>query len=150
MSLGAGDDYILLTDNGTVAVIGDLNGIETDFISGEAINAQLQDKSYFINYVNDIEFQKSHFQDTKPPNNFGRRMLQLCMSTGLRICNGRVGQDSGTITFNNKNGCSTIDYLLISSNEMFNVVKSFSVCKFNQYSCHAPIEAIFFILKVTK
>ena len=137
MSLSAGDDYILLTDNGTVAVIGDLNGrvgIETDFISGEAINAQLQDKSYFINYVNDIEFQKSHFQDTKPPNNFGRRMLQLCMSTGLRICN----------------GCSTIDYLLISSNEMFNVVKSFSVCKFNQYSCHAPIEAIFFILKVTK
>ena len=45
----------LFSDNGTVAVIGDLNsrvGIETDFISGEAIDAQLQDKISFINYVN--------------------------------------------------------------------------------------------------
>jgi len=123
----------LFSDNGTVAVIGDLNGrvgIETDFISGEAIDAQLQDKISFINYVNDIEFQKRHSEDTKPPNNFGRRILQLYMSTGLHICNARFGQDSGTITFNNKNGCSTIDYLLISGKEMSNVVKSFSVCKF--------------------
>jgi hypothetical protein len=120
--------------NGTVAVIGDLNGrvgIETDFISGEAIDAQLQDKSYFINYVNDIEFQKSHFQDTKPPNNFGRRMLQLCMSTGLRICNGRVGQDSGTITFNNKNGCSTIDYqtVRIYRLKVYSMIQHFDQCQ---------------------
>jgi len=136
----------LFTDNRTVAVIGDLNGrvgLETDFISGEAIDAQLQDNISFINYV--IEFQKRQSEDTKTPNNFSRRILQLCMSTGLHICNGRFGHGSRTITFNNKNGCSTIDYLLISGNEMSNVVKSFPVCKFNQYSCYAPIEAIFYL-----
>ena len=144
----------LFTENGAVAVIGYLNervGLETDFISGEAMDAQLQDNISFINYV--IEFKKRQSEDTETPNN-ARRILQLCMSTGLHICNGRFVHGSGTITFNNKNGCtfcSTIDYLLISGNEMSNIVKSFSICKFNQYSCHAPIDAIFFfILKVTK
>jgi hypothetical protein len=62
-------------------------------------------------------------EDLKVPNSFGRRILELCKSTGLRICNGRFGVDSSKFTFQNKNGCSVIDYLLISSDCIYSLIK---------------------------
>jgi hypothetical protein len=79
-------------------------------------------------------------EDLKVPNSFGRRILELCKSTGLRICNGRFGVDSSKFTFQNKNGCSVIDYLLISSHCVYSLIKKkLTVKEFNTYSCHAPL-----------
>jgi hypothetical protein len=50
--------------------------------------------------------------------------IYMCKSTGLRICNGRFGVDSSKFTFQNKNGCSVIDYLLISSDCVFYIEKT--------------------------
>ncbi|XP_071123308.1 uncharacterized protein [Mytilus edulis] len=136
----------MFSNIGNVAVIGDLNGRvgqEPDNITGDVIDKQLQDNISFINYVNDDVFLNRHSEDIKPPNNFGQRILQLCKNSGLRICNGRFGKESQKITFNNKNGCSVIDYMLISQNIMFNVINSFSVGSFNHFSCHAPLEVDF-------
>jgi hypothetical protein len=66
-------------------------------------------------------------------------ILELCKSTGLRICNGRFGVDSSKFTFQNKNGCSVIDYLLISSDCVYSLIKKLTVKEFNTYSCHAPL-----------
>ena len=78
-------------------------------------------------------------EDLKVPNSFGRRILELCKSTGLKICNGRFGVDSSKFTFQNKNGCSVIDYLLISSDCVYCLIKKLTVKEINTYSCHAPL-----------
>ena len=100
---------------GTVSVIGDLNGRvgqDADFIVNDVLNNELRDNISFIDYINDTDLFDRQSEDDKPPNAFGRRILELCKSSGLRICNGRFGADSRKITFNNKNGSSVIDYLL--------------------------------------
>ncbi|VDH98937.1 Hypothetical predicted protein [Mytilus galloprovincialis] len=127
---------------GTVAVIGDLNGrvgLKADNIVNDTLDKELINSISFIDYVNDSYICNRKSEDIKPPNSFGQRILQLCQSSGLRICNGRFGTDSGKITFNNKNGSSVIDYLLFTQSEMFKCLKSFYVEPFNMYSCHAPI-----------
>lgn len=63
-------------------------------------------------YTDDSEFQRRS-QDQGHVNNNGLLLLDLCKQTGLRILNGRVGQDSllGKYTFVNSRGCSVIDYV---------------------------------------
>ncbi|XP_063447953.1 uncharacterized protein LOC134727502 [Mytilus trossulus] len=133
---------------GTVAVLGDLNGrvgLKPDYLLNDFLDPLLQDNISFIDYENDRQdFVQRHSEETKAPNSFGQRILQLCKSSGLRICNGRFGEDSGKITFNNKNGCSVIDYLLLSEN-MFKIVKSFNVGMFTSFSCHAPLSVQFYL-----
>lgn len=112
----------------------------------DVLDPLLQDNISYIDYVNDRQdFVQRHSQDTKAPNSFGQRILQLCKSSGLRICNGRFGEDSGKITFNNKNGCCVIDYLLLFENDMFKIVKSFNVGMFTSFSCHAPLSVQFYL-----
>ncbi|VDI30527.1 Hypothetical predicted protein [Mytilus galloprovincialis] len=133
---------------GTVAVLGDLNGrvgLKPDYLLNDFLDPLLLDNISFIDYENDRQdFVQRHSEDTKAPNSFGQRILQLCKSSGLRICNGRFGEDSGKITFNNKNGCSVIDYLLLSEN-MFKIAKSFNVGMFTSFSCHAPLSVQFYL-----
>ncbi|VDI64106.1 Hypothetical predicted protein [Mytilus galloprovincialis] len=127
---------------GTVAVIGDLNGRvgrEKDFIEGDSLNKQLIDNIQFVDYISDNCLRDRITEDVKAPNSFGRRILELCKSSGLRICNGRYGVDSGKITFQNKNGSSLIDYLLMSHDSIDYLIKQLSVKDFNTYSCHAPL-----------
>ena len=66
-------------------------------------------------------------------------MLDLCKATGLRIANGRIGEDAtiGSYTYTNV-GSSTIDYLLLKQNS-FPVIKNFKVMEFNMFSDHAPL-----------
>ena len=72
-------------------------------------------------------------------NGFGKRMLHMCKSLGLRILNGRTrGDHSGSITFFSSRGFSVNDYCLINR-QYLNDVISFTVCDFNEYSDHAPI-----------
>ena len=93
-----------------------------------------------IDYVKDDIFTDRLSEDLKVPNSFGRRIfIELCKSTGLRICNGRFGVDSSKFTFQNKNGCSVIGYLLFSSDCVYRLIKKLSVKEFNTYSCHAPL-----------
>lgn len=132
----------IFNDLGTVSVIGDLNGrvgLESDYIPDDTLDKQLLDNISFINYTSDNSLPQRLSEDTNTPNSFGRRILQLCKSSGLRICNGRFGTESKKITFNNKNGSSVIDYLLYSQDRMFNEIKSFCIEPFNTFSCHAPV-----------
>ncbi|KAK3093141.1 hypothetical protein FSP39_011681 [Pinctada imbricata] len=79
-------------------------------------------------------------KDTKV-NSSGRRLLSICGRTGLRIVNGRIGDDSniGDFTFCNSQGQSVIDYFLCDDS-MFDSVQSFSILSFNEFSMHAPIK----------
>ena len=126
---------------GNIAVIGDLNGrigSERDFIEQDILDNHLRNNIFaFIDYELDIPSDRKT-EDLKPPNTFGRKILNMCKSTGLRVCNGRFGDESAKITFQNKNGCSIIDYLLLNRSA-FDNISDFIVGKFNTFSCHAPL-----------
>ena len=130
------------SSQGTVSIIGDLNGrveIEKDYIVSDVLDKHLLDDIQFLGYESDDILCDRLSEDLKSPNSFGCRILELCKSSSLRICNGRFGQDSSKITFSNKNGSSIIDYLLMSHDCLYNCIKNFKVCDFNTYSCHAPL-----------
>ena len=74
-------------------------GLEPDYIVNDSLDPFIQDHITFIDYINDNNIEKRHSEDTKAPNSFGQRILQLCKSSGLRICNGRFGPDSCKIIF---------------------------------------------------
>jgi hypothetical protein len=100
---------------------------------------KVQKYSICSQYETDELFPNRLPEDLRSPNSFGSRILELCKSSGLRIGNGRIGQDSSKITFSNKNGCSINDYLMMSHDSLYNTIKTFKVCHFNTFSCHAPL-----------
>ena len=74
-------------------------------------------------------------------NSSGRLLLDFCKGTGLRIANGRVGQDAniGECTYVGRNGSSLIDYILVSQN-MLDMFSSFHVCTPNIFSDHGEVK----------
>ena len=62
--------------------------------------------------------------DIKPLNNSGKLLLNLCKETSLKILNGRkIGDTFGKYTCRTYNGCSVVDYTLISTSSFQNVGK---------------------------
>ena len=58
-------------------------------------------------------------------NSYGDRLLELCQSAPLRICNGRTfGDVTGSYTCYKHHGQSTVDYCLVSP-RIYNMVSSF-------------------------
>ena len=77
--------------------------------------------------------------DMKRPNNSGKFLLELCKETGLRILNGRkVGDLDGNFTCIRYNGCSVVDYTLVSC-DLYNVIGCFEVHNFTPFSDHRLI-----------
>ena len=79
-------------------------------------------------------------EDVGHVNNNGLLLLEFCKQTGLRIMNGRVGNDSGIgrYTFVGHRGCSVVDYVL-GSQETFSLIKSFEVQEPNTFSDHCLV-----------
>ena len=72
-------------------------------------------------------------------NSFGRKLIQLCYTTGLTIANGRLGDDSdGKFTFCTSRGRSVNDYLLVSPID-YKLISYFNVLQFNEFSDHSPL-----------
>ena len=133
-----------LIDQGIVIVTGDLNSrvgegccdyIVNDIEPGNFVN----DNTNPFTYINDSAMSTRKSED-KHVNTFGRKLLELCRASGLRICNGRVNGDSnGKYTFYNHLGSSVIDYVIVDSNH-FDIIDNMHVCDFNTWSDHAPVE----------
>ena len=99
-----------------------------DFIIAGDFNARTSDLPDFIDenntYLPGVEangFENERetslrFSCDKEVNNYGRRLLDLCKSTSLRICNGRFPPmlESGNFTYVSKMGSSIIDYVIVS------------------------------------
>ena len=85
----------------------------------------------------DIPLRKS--QDRITDYN-GLKLLDMCISTGLLIANGRLHNDRniGKYTFCSYNGQSVVDYLLLNFSD-FDCISYFDVLDFNEYSDHALI-----------
>ena len=74
-------------------------------------------------------------------NEYGRKLINLCISTGLRIVNGRLHEDKeiGKYTCIKKRGCSVVDYV-IGSSDFFKYIHNFKVNDHTPFSDHNIIQ----------
>ena len=71
---------------------------------------------------------------------YGKVLLNLCISSNLRIVNGRIGTDRnvGEFTCYSPRGCSVVDYFVVSAHLM-SYISDMSVSDHSEYSDHCPI-----------
>jgi len=102
---------------GNIILLGDLNARTAkgaDFIQDDN-DKYLPD---IIPYIIDNDMPQRHNEDNVL-NDRGSALLDLCISAGLRILNGRMPGDSvGYLTCHKYNGSSTVDYGIVS-NDIF-------------------------------
>ena len=133
-------DYKFLICADFNARVGDLK----DFVSG--------DDSRYIDalpddYISDTE--RKRVSEDKVVNENGHDLIDFCKHTGLRIANGRIGEDAevGKCTYVGSTGSSLIDYVLVSEN-LFDAFSSFTVSDPNILSDHCIINFAFYICNV--
>ena len=123
----------------SMLICGDFNGRTSnnpDFV--------LDDQSNHTNVLPDEytpdRFMDRYSQDIGHVNNNGLLLLDLCKQTGVRILNGRAGDDRGIgkFTFVGSRGSSVVDYILASQN-LFDYVSKFKVHDPNLLSDHCLI-----------
>ena len=80
-------------------------------------------------------------KDSRPLNNHGKLLLELCKSTGLLIVNGRIGQDKeegGRYTWVNDKSAGVNDFM-IASPSFFDHITDFCVGNKFPESDHLPL-----------
>ena len=94
-------------------------------------------------YIPDVKLPRFP-QDKRYVNNNGLLLLEFCKQTGLRIMNGRVGNDCGVgrYTFVGSKGSSLVDYVL-ASQDFFKFIDQFEVHEPNILSDHCLISFSF-------
>ena len=152
------DQVASVSEHGGVIVAGDFNARlgymkeclinelgERDSISNEVhefVNPSfdsesLNERKILIRDIvaNDMSVERAN-ADTKT-NEYGNRLVQLCMTCDLIILNGRAGSDrgKGELTFCNHRGESAIDYVLCDKCAMYKI-KNFDVHDVNCLSDH--------------
>ena len=151
-SAHANDDFIhleteitKLSNLGDIALLGDFNartGKDPDFIMGETIETPSLDDMLPSNYDIDDYIPRNNMDNCI--NSHGQCFLNLCVSSRLRILNGRyVGDSLGYNTCYSVNGSSTVDYAVISKS-LLSSVNYFCTTSPNYFSDHVQI---FFSLK---
>ena len=118
---------------------GDLNsriGNEHDYIDRIQDNIpELREYSDIL-YDNNVPPRKSY---DNVVNKSGKQLLKFCKIYNCFVVNGRCGSDTGIgdFTFINQNGCSVIDYFVLSAS-LFDIVSNFNIVS-RPESCHMPI-----------
>ena len=94
-----------------------------DFNSRTGQSSEITDYLNFDSYLN-VGMTDNHDNNDIPLrtskdsviDNYGRRLLDLCKSTGLIIANGRLGADKyiGDFTCITPRGQSVVDYFLLA------------------------------------
>ena len=84
-------------------------------------------------------FECSRISQDSHINDFGKRLLELCTLFDLQLINGcRSWDNHGNFTFISEQGCSVVDYFLMSSS-LLDFVHTFSV-EDRIESDHMPVE----------
>ena len=125
-----------LYPNDKICLMGDLNartGQRNDYFD-DGVTGMIG-----MEWYDTDDFEIARKSKDRVVNRFGVSLIEMCMELGIHIVNGRMPQDiAGEFTFINKNGCSVIDYVLLSSS-LFKNIKSFTVLP-NDVSCHFPLK----------
>lgn len=126
-------------ENVHVIVAGDLNsrtGLRPDYIIDDDI-------SYLPIQQYDVDsMQIPRKSKDVEVNSFGRTLVEMCCTLGIRMLNGRKnGDEEGEFTYMSSTGKSVNDYVLVSC-DLFSHIEWFSVSN-NDMSDHFPLEFLF-------
>ena len=131
------ENIIEIVEKGDYMIVGDLNsriGNRNDFV--------LDETHFFANTfgINPNGFIRNRTSEDLVVNNFGKKLLDLCISCDLRVLNGRAHEDAnvGRYTFYQHNGFSVNDYFILHEN-ILPINCHFSVWDFNEFSDHSPV-----------
>ena len=124
-----------------MGLIGDFNA-RTGQLSDIVINDDVTYNKLPTDYTLDLDILDRQNCD-ETVNAFGKKLIELCQMSGLRIVNGRkLGDSLGNKTCHEWNGSSTVDYMLIDENS-FSHVQTFTVQNtLNHLSDHCPISTV--------
>ncbi len=106
---------------GHVFVIGDLNARTATFPDFPGTISHPIHEHFQSTGAQPARSQRHSRDPQERPNLWGRHLLDLCISTSMRIANGRVsGDEQGEVTFvsQSNGGSSLIDYVLASPDAM--------------------------------
>lgn len=120
---------------GDVYLLGDLNcrtGRSCDYIVNDSLLPGFDNNSTTLDSPT-----RRHSMDNEI-NRYGICLLDLCKSTGMRILNGRIFENTDKMTCFTTNGESLIDYAL-SVERNFGDISDMKVFDFNEFSNHTPI-----------
>ncbi|MES9883367.1 MAG: endonuclease/exonuclease/phosphatase family protein [Sedimenticola sp.] len=125
--------------NHAFIIAGDFNAYtntELDFIQFDRPIGILEE----YGYNEDTPLPPRSNQDTRDTNAYGRRLINLCRNTGVRLVNGRYGSDAGIGNFTciTNLSASTIDYILCDD-ELTSYISDFRVHD-RLESIHMPLE----------
>ncbi|CAG2199948.1 unnamed protein product [Mytilus edulis] len=125
---------------GDILLVGDLNartGSEKDYIDGDSTShVPLFDENYDVDCFTEERVSKDLITDSR-----GKNLLEFCIGNQLRILNGRMcGDSTGKFTCFKPNGCSVVDYALVSQS-LLQQILYFNVSDFkaNFSDCHCKI-----------
>jgi hypothetical protein len=106
---------------GHVFVIGDLNARTATFPDFPGTITHPIREPFLSTGAEPVRSQRHSRDPLARPNLWGTELLDLCISTSMRIANGRVsGDEQGQVTFvsQSQEGSSLIDYVLASPDAM--------------------------------
>ncbi|CAG2224327.1 unnamed protein product [Mytilus edulis] len=131
------------SNKGQIALIGDFNSRTSshpDFIENDDPDLfNIHSQNILPQNYDVDQFLKRNNQD-KILNAQGNNLLELCLSSRLRILNGRyIGDSLGYFTCFTPNGLSTVDYAIVSKSLLTSVIY-FKTNEINYLSDHAQIE----------
>lgn len=123
------EEIVKVNNEGSVILMGDLNARTSnvlDYIKDDN-DFGIEDMSWYT--VDNISIDRVS-EDNISPCTRGKKLLDLCKSTRLRILNGRILGDSfGSYTCFQHNGSSVVDYLITNEDNIHNIAY-FQVCDF--------------------
>lgn len=139
------DEIAFYDKSGYVILSGDFNsrtGRHVDFIENDSLNHIPPE--IISDYICDNDCTSHRQSEDRIVNRHGRNLLDLCISTNMRMLNGRfIGDYFGNFTYfkvvKDNTYTSTIDYTLVSE-DLLQSVKHFCVQNFDlSLSDHCPI-----------
>ena len=124
------DYYVILN--------GDLNARTGKKITSETIFVDIPEFREFNDILSNEAYVDRVNSDAKV-NKFGHQLNNFCQTYDCTIVNGRFGKDAnnGHFTFINQNGCSVIDYFIVS-NELISIIHDFEILSYPD-STHLPV-----------
>ena len=130
-------------DKGKIVLIGDFNsrtGSYQDYIENDSIDLNQFSENDLLPEHYDIDQCSKRNNCDKIYNSQGESLLDLCISSRLRILNGRyIGDILGNFTCFTSNGNSAVDYAIVSEG-LLPSVKYFKSYDLNYLSDHTQIE----------
>ena len=140
------DDITKYSTMGNTVLLGDFNAhtstSDLDFVSGD-YGKGMEDILPNAYISDSVLLSRNSLKSNIKTDDYGRMLLDLCISSQCRILNGRtLGDTVGNLTSFQYNGCAVVDYCVVDQ-RLLDSVNFFKIGDFTTFSDHCQLTACF-------